>query len=58
MNMNEATLKRLRERASSDFDIRDALAEIERLTKAERKPIAEVDPTGGRDPNFNWGGDP
>lgn len=24
----------------------------------ERRPIAEVDPSGGENPNFDWGGDP
>jgi len=53
-------LKRLRERAPSDFDIRDLLIEYDRLTKAltERRPIGDVDPTGGENPNFDWGGDP
>ena len=46
---SEETLKRLRERAPSDFDIRDLLIEYDRLTKAltERRPLGDVDPTGG-----------
>jgi hypothetical protein len=65
--MEDAALKRLRERAPHDYDIRDMLAKIDRLTAesarlqktlTERRPIAEVDPTGGSDPKFNWGNDP
>ena len=65
--IDPAAYRRLRESCGSDYDIRDMLAEIDRLTAenarlqkalTERRPIAEVDPTGGKDPNFDWGGDP
>lgn len=47
--MKPETLERLRDLALSNYDVRDLLAEYDRLAAdaASRRSIADVDPTGG-----------
>ncbi len=58
--IDEKTRDRWNALATVDEDIRAMLAEIDRLTEAlASRPMAtDIDPTGGLDPKFSWGGDP